>query len=266
MSNTEVDLAQKYLKLASICDTFLTIDVDLSVSHYFQKYLTAAKWYLMTLKTAHAQDVKTVLLEISDTLTATAPSDYVNWCVVSENFGQYIRTLGVNGDLSLADRSLGNPEWVYGGPPDQLPNGTDLTAYGGYELANYGGRSLWSVGGGLPAKGFFRIRKCEDGSREFMFDVGVCASSQIYLEYISYGFNACGETICNPYEAEAVRKFLNHHFEKTRKDGGKSESAIFRTGQELYHAEAIVRASRSDLDPATLLLTTRKHYRMSNKI
>lgn len=260
-----IDIGQKYLKLAAVVDTFLVADADLPIPQYFQKYLTAAKWYLMVLKTAHAQDVKTVLLEISDTLTASMPSDYVQWICVAEKWGQYIRTLGINGELSLSERDS-NLAWIYSGPPDQLPNGTDVTAYGGFELANYGGGSLFSIGGGLPSKGFFRIKTCEDGSKEMMFDIGVCASSQIYLEYISYGFNACGETILNPFEAEAVRKFLNHHFEKTRKDGGKTEAAILRTGRELNHAEAVVKASRNDLDPATLLSITRKHFRLGVKI
>lgn len=264
MSTEGIDVGQKYLKLASVVDTCLNVDLDLSVAHYFQKYITVAKRYLMELKTAHAQDVKTVLLEISDTLTAPAPVDFVNWVVVAEPWGQYIRTLGINGELSLSDRDV-NSDWIYTGPPDQLPNGTNVEAYGGYELANYGGTSLFSIGGGLPSKGFFRIKKCDDGSKEFVFDVGVLASDKIYLEYISYGFNPCGETILNPFESVAVQKALVHHFEKTRKDGGRSEGAIVRTGRELYHAEAVVRASRNDLDPATLVAVTRKYHRLTNK-
>lgn len=264
MSTEGIDIGQKYFKLASCIDTFLNVDVDLPVAHYFQKYLTVAKAYLVELKTVHAQDVKTVLLEISDTLTAPAPSDYVNWIVLAEPYGQYIRTLGINGNLSLSDRES-DMDWIYTGPSDQLPNGTKVEAYGGYELANYGGRSLFSIGGGLPAKGFFRIRRCEDGSKEFLFDIGIASSDRVYLEYISYGFNPCGETLLNPYEFSAVRKALLHHFEKTRKDGGKTEAAITRTGRDLFHAEAIVRASRNDLDPDTLLLTTRKYHRLTVK-
>ncbi len=260
-----IDIGQKYLKLAAIVDTCLDVDLDLSVAHYFQKYLTVAKRYVMELKTAHAQDVKTVLLEISDTLTAPAPVDFVNWVCVAEPWGQYIRTLGVNSELSLTDRDSSS-EWIYTGAPDQLPNGTDLMAYGGYELANYGGRALFSIGGGLPSKGFFRVRKCDDGRKEFMFDIGVVASDRIYLEYISYGFNPCGETILNPFESVAVTKAMVHHFEKTRKDGGKSEAAIQRTGQELYHAECVVRASRNDLSPDTVVQITRKYFRLTNKI
>lgn len=263
--SSEIDINKKFFSLSAIVDTFLNVDVELSVAHYFQKYLTAAKWYLVTLKTAHAQDAKTVLLDISDVLTVTLPPDFVNWVLIAEPYGQYLRTLGVNNKLAKTERVFENMDWVYSGPPGQLPNGVDVTAYGGYELANYSGGHLFSLGGGLPSKGFFRIVERE-GTKEILLDVGSVCGSQLYLEYICAGFNPCGTTVLNPFEAEAVRKFLNHHFEKTRKDGGKTEAAIFRTGQELYHAEAIVRASKNDLDPDTMLAVTRSYYRLTNKI
>jgi hypothetical protein len=265
MSNETVDLARKYFKLSAIVDTVLTIDLDLSVSHFFQKYLTAAKWYYVQLSVNHVQDVKTELLDVSDVLTVTLPVHAVMATKIGEPWGQYVRTLGVNADLSLADRTLGNPEFIYTGSPDMIPNGTNVLAYGGYEFANYGGRSLFSIGGGLPSKGFYKMRTCEDGVKELMLDVGVC-TSQVYVEYITTGLNPCGETICTPSVGEAVRKYLNHHFEKTRRDGGKTEAAIFRTGKELYHAEAIVKATRNDLDPEALTLISRKYYRLTNKI
>lgn len=260
-----VDILRKYFKLASIVDTFLNTDVDLSVAHYFQKYLSVAKWYYIQLSVNHFQDVKTVLVDVSDVLTCTLPVDCVSVTKVGEPWGQYVRTLGVNDDLSRFDRTLGNPEWIYSGPPDQLPNGTDVTAYGGYEFGNYGGRTLYSIGGGLPGKGFYKVVACENGCKEILLDIGVC-TSQVYVEYITSGINPCGETVCTPQVAEAVRKHLVHHFEKTRKDGGKSEAAIVRTGRELYHAECLVKASKNDLDPSTLLATTRKYYRLTAKI
>jgi hypothetical protein len=265
MSTEAVDVNQKYFKLASCVDLFLSVDVDLSVSHYFQKYLTVAKAYLVELRTEHAQDVKTELLDVSDVLTVQLPVSTVSVSKVAEPWGQYIRTLAVNDQLSLTDRTLGNPEFIYSGPPDQLPNGTDITNYGGYEFSNYGGRTLFSIGGGLPSKGFYRMKTCEDGCKELYLDVGVC-QPQVYVEYITTGLSPCSETFLNPFEFKAVRKALNHHWEKTRKDGGKTEAAIFRTGQELYHAEAVVRASKNSMSPEDVVQITRKYFRLTPKI
>lgn len=255
-----------YFKLGAVVDHALEVDLRLSVAHYFRRYLASAKWYYSQLAVNHAcHDVKTVLLDVSDTLTVTLPADCVRATKVGIPYGQYIVTLAVNADLSKIDRTLGNPEFVTSGPPGQLPNGINIENYGGYWFMNHGGRALFSVGGGLPNRGFYTIVDRADGCKEMLLDEGV-DSSQIYVEYITSGVNPCGETILNPNTAEAVRRHLIHFYHKSKTGRDRDQSAIILSGRELWDAEQIVKASRNDLDPETLVIITRKYYRLTSKI
>ncbi len=264
MAEDIIDINKTYFKLAAVVDQVLN-EQDLSVSHNYKRFLAAGKWYAVQLFTKYAcKGVKTELLDISDTRTCIIPVDAIQVTKVGEPWYQYARTLALNDGLMLTDRTTVSPQWTDLGNPDILPNGTDVTQYGGYWFQNYGGKSLFSFGGGLPSRGFYKIVDREGNGKEMLLDEGVC-TSQIYVEYITAGISPNEETILNPFTAEAVRKYLIHWYETVRRDG-RSEAAIFRTGQEHWDAECTVKASRNDLSPENVLATTRKYYRLTNKI
>jgi hypothetical protein len=261
MSTQSVDIKDTYFKMAAIVDQFCN-SMDLSVNHYFQKYLSLAKWGYVQLGLKTANEPKTVLLDVSDVYTVTLPGDAIDWTKIAEPYYQYVKTLSVNSDLSKQDRTVGNPQFTNGVPPGWLPNGIDIRAYGGYEFANYGGSSLFSVGGGLPNIGHFTTKRNNSGCIEILLDSSITCP-QVYVEYIGLPINPCGETYVSPYVAEWVRLFLNHEFEKNPVGRQRTQADIIRTGRELWHQEMVTRAAFNGIDRETFLTLTRKYYRLN---
>lgn len=258
-----IDPKNRYFKCASLVDQFC-ISLDLPTDKYFNKFLSWLLFELTQLKMDAANDVITVKLPISETNTVTLPGDYVDWVKIAIPYGQYVKTLAVNEDLSTEERTLGNPEFSKDYPPGWLPNGTDISSYGGFELSNYGGRALFSVGGGLPSRGHFKIVGRPGNNFELLLDAGIPAE-EIYIEYIGIGLNPCGETILSPYLGEWAMAVLNHNYEKYMPPARRSEAAIMRTGRELWHATQKVRGRTNKLTPTDVLAITRRSYRLTNK-
>jgi len=260
-----INVQQQYGKLSALVDHVLTVDLDLPVSHYFQRYLAAAKFYVVQLKIKKAQEVKTVLLDVSDVNTCSLPIDFVSWVKIGEQWGQYVRTLSVNRSLNKLDRDADFP-FLDGGSPGQLPNGVSFDQYGGYAFTNYNGVALFGLGGGLPSQGHFTIKECPGGVSELLLDANVCTSGQIYLEYIGIGINPCGETILHPTLWDCVRRYLLF-WDEEKKKVGRSETAIQRLGRDLWTAEMEMRAcSNLNLSPDDIVTLTRQAYRVTNKI
>lgn len=258
-----IDPKNRYFKVASIVDQ-VCIDLELPTDKYFNKLLSWALFSLVDLKMDAANDVITVKLPISEVNTVTLPENYVDWVKIGIPWGQYVKTMSVNDDLSTQDRTLGDPEFSKDVTPGWLPNGTDLTNYGGYYFSNYGGRSLFSIGGGLPQQGQFKVVGRPGNNYELLLDAGIPAE-EIYIEYIGLGINPCGETVISPYLGEWMRSLLHHNIEKFKPASQRSEAAINRTGRELWHQEQKVRGRTNKITPKDILTITRKSYRMTNK-
>lgn len=259
-----IDPKNRFFKVASIVDQ-VCIDLDLPVNKYFNKFLSWALFDITDLKMDAANDVITVKLPISEVNTVTLPGDYVDWVKIGIPWGQYVKTFAVNSDLSTEERTVGNPEFSKDYPPGWLPNGTDITQYGGYEFSNYGGRSLFSAGGGLPSRGHFKVVGRPGNNYELLLDAGI-PSEEIYIEYIGLGINPCGETVLSPHLGQWLRADLHHSWEKYAPPARRSEAAIQRTGRQLWHEEQKVRSRTNKLTPDDVLSATRKGYRLTNKI
>lgn len=250
------------MKVSSIVD-MACHRLGLSVNHYFRLFLEIALWETVQLKLDRANEPKTVLLNVSDVNTVRIPPDAIDWTKVGIPYGQYVKTIGINGDLSKIDRTLGTPEFSYSVSPGWLPNGTSIQEYGGgFEFLNYGGRSIYAIGGGLPHEGHFQVVK-RSGYQEILLD-GNVGSSQIYLEYIGLGINPCGETVLDPYIADYILKAILYVYEVER-NPKKTMAMIQLRGREKAHAFALVSGRTNSIDKDTLLLLTRKGYRLTNK-
>lgn len=250
----------KYYKLSALTDDWLH-DNDLT-EHYFDK---ALKWGIRALEEIRldvAGDVKTKLLTVTDRKTVVLPDDYADYVKVGVPRGQYVITMGVNDDLRVDARDAGRTDTVAGLLSQHLPNGTDMTPYGGYYFFNYGGSSLYGVGMGLPSKGYFKFH--DNGTcKELLLDYDY-KFTQIYLEYITNGFDPCGETHVHPYLKDYVLKFIEFEWEK-RNNPKANESSIQRKGRDLFHAERNVRARRNTLTPKDMLNITRANFRLTTK-
>jgi hypothetical protein len=254
---------EEYFSMASIVDMCCN-DLDISVAHYFQKFLNWGLYGLVQLKMDTANCVKPLVLPVSDVLTCTLPADAIDITFVGVLYGQYVKELGREDSLSKLDRTVANfnPSKRY--PPGYLPNGIGSEAY--TPFANYSGRALFSVGGGLPHRGHYTIVE-RGGCKELLLDHVHHDCNEIYIEYIGLGISNCNEdTIVGPYLSEYVRQYIHHQYAKFGKGANKTEAEIVRTGRELWHAEMVVRGRVNQISPIDLKIINRRNYRLTNKI
>jgi len=247
-------------KASAIVDYFLAMN-GLS-EHWFQRALAAGLWQLRELKLDVWQDVITKEFPVTDRKTVTLPNDFVDWVKIGFKYGQYVITLSVNGELNTLKRT-GDEQPVAGLLSQNLPNGLNFNSYGGYNFSNYGGGSLFGIGGGFRTKGEFKIAQI-DGCKEILLDYDYVKDT-VYVEYITDGFDPCGETILNPYLCDYFYKAIEAKYEE-KWNPSRTESSIYRAQQDLYFAEKVVRARRNNLDPKTILNITRQETRLTPHI
>jgi len=259
----QIDPKNTFFKIAAIVDQ-ACIDLDLPVDKYFNKFLSWALFGLVDLKMDAANDVITELLPISDVNTVTLPENYVDWVKIGIPYGQYVKVLAVNDDLSTQDRTLDNPEFSKNFVPGWLPNGIDAANYIPYAFTNFGGGSLFGFGGALPQQGHYKVVGRPGNAYEILLDAGLDAT-HLYVEYIGLGIKPGGETVINPMLGEYVRARIHHEYEKFKSPAQRSESAIARTGRYLWEQEQKVRGRTNKLTPADVLTMLRKNYRLTNK-
>lgn len=252
-----------FFKIAAIAD-MVCDELHLSVAHHSRWFLNRALWHYAQAKMDMSNDVQSDLLPISDALTVICPVGMIDWVKVGIPYGQYIITLCVNNQMGKNDRT--DPLDTKAFPPGWLPNGIDVTAYGGgYEFSNYQGRALYSIGGGFPSIGHFIVTRRSDGVKEIKLNNNLPIDlTEIYLEWIGLGLNACGETIVDPYMGEWLRKVLHHeHAKHPFAPYVKTEIEIERTGRELFYEERKVRGRYNQLTPENILMATRRNYRLT---
>lgn len=244
---------------AMACAEQIAIDLDLSFAHWGNRILS---WILrgiieIKLDATPPNEVKRILLDLTDVCTCQLPVDYVDYLYIGAVRGQYFVKFGTEDSLVGLPRTTAtwNPSQRL--PPGFLPNGSDLAAYNNYVFAN-GGRALPTMPGGLPQSGQFKI-----ANGQIMFDAGLNIT-QAYLEYIGIGISICGETIIHPYFFEYCRAYANHQMEKFKRGPEKSEAAIMRTGRELWHQEQKVRGRVFQITATDLLTVSRRQYRLTN--
>lgn len=261
MSDTIAYVEGQHNKISAIVDHVLFTKT--LPEAWWQWCLEQGLWYLRELKLDIAQDVKTELLQVTDRKTVILPDCYVDWVIVAVKVGQYFVTLGVNDRLQLGDRSPNSTDFVNGLLSQNLPNGLNFNSYGGYYAFNYNGGSLPCFGGGFIAKGSFKYH--DNGTtKELLLDYDY-PHTHLYLEYITDGFDPCGETIVNPYLADYIKKAIEFAWEQD-KEPNRTEASIYRRGRAMYDAELKVRARKNDLDPQTLLNISRQQTRFTPKI
>lgn len=251
----------KHNTIMSICDHVI-FKKGLS-SGWDQWFLEMALWDLRELKLDVFQDVKTVLLEVTDRKTVILPNNYVDWVVAAVKVGQYFVTLGVNNKLNALERVPNSTDYVNGLLSQNLPNGLDFNNYSGYALFNYGGSTSPSVGTGFITKGSFRYRN-SGVVKELLLDYDY-PHTHLYLEYISDGFDPCGETLVDPYFSDYLKKCVEFEWE-VEKEPNRNEASIRRRGIAKADAEAKVRGRLNDLDPQTILNISRANTRFTPKI
>ena len=233
------DNTQHY-KLASVVDNFL-IENDLG-SGWFSKGLVWAIRGLRELSLDTFQDAKTALLDVSDRNSVVLPSGFVDWVTIS-SYGNRPVTLATNTDIPLVP------------PFEEIVDAQRATSEYGYYLANFDGGQIFSYGMGKYSRGNFRVH--DNGDCKMLL-MDCPRFSRIYLEFITDGFDPCGETIIHPYMYDYLMKYMEHKYEE-KNNPKANESSIFRKSEDVFYAEKRIRARRNNLDPQTLLNMTRQY-------
>lgn len=247
-------------KLSAIVDQFL-IENDLH-DGFFPKALAWACRGLREIKLDTWQDIKTVLLDVTDRKTAKLPQDFVDYTKIGAPFGQYVLTLGLNEELKTTNRQT-TDQTVRGLLSQHLPNGLNFGNYDGYNFFNFNGLSLFGIGGGLPSKGYWKIHDTGE-CKELLLDYDY-SLSQVYVEYITDGFDPCGETIVHPYLYDYVFKFMEFRYEK-KNNPKATENSIDRAERDVFWAEKRIRARRNNLNPQTVINISRAEIRLTPHI
>lgn len=234
----------RYYKLAAVVDNYL-VEADLP-NGWFNKCLL---WAIRGLRELHLDswaDVKTGLFSVTDRNTVELPADFVDWVKISRK-GNRIETLGVNMDISTIRESVSRGSI------------TDV----GYYLNNFANGAIFSYGLALSSMGSFRVY--DNGTcKELLIDM-TGRVNELYIEYITDGFDPCGETYIHPYLYDYLTKYIAHKYEE-QNNPKATEASIYRKSQDVFYAEKKVRARRNNLDPQTLLNLVRQHTTLALKV
>lgn len=230
---------------------------------WYQWFLEMALWHLRELQLDVWQDVKTVYLQVTSRRTVVLPGNFVDWTKVGIKTGQYFITLGVNDRLNQLQRDPDNPDFVARLFSQELPNGLNLNNYVGYYFYNYNGSMFRSIGSGFRTKGMFRVH-FNGNVKELILDYDY-PYDYVYLEYITDGFDPCGETVVDPYFADYLVKGMEFSWEE-EKEQNRTEASIARRGRAFSIAKRNVLGRKNDLDPQTLLNISRSGFRFTPKV
>jgi hypothetical protein len=249
---------------ATISDIVFEVIADLGESgtHYFDRYLNyalrgAQEWHFDS-----AQEVKTVVIPMNGYNAIDFPEDYVDWVKVGIQSGDKIKTFGAN-DQSIA---LYHGETDECGNPELNSVNTECSnGYGGYYFTNvinsHGEHmgKMFGYGGGKNCLGSWKVNK---ERRQIQFDSTVTRTN-VYFEYISNGFNPCGETVINQYGRNMLRIYI-HWQRSIFKNGAASGES--QKWEELFEREQrLARARVFDLSINEILELTRQNYKLSTK-
>lgn len=249
-----------YYKLSAVVDQWL-IDNDLN-DGWFPKGLSWVKFGLREIRLDVCQDVKTVLLDVTDRKTAKLPQDFIDWTKIAIRVGQYAVTLGLNEELNTLNRTT-TSQTVAGLLSQHMPNGLEFNQYAGFQFFNFGTNNIFGIGSGLPSKGYFKVHNTGE-CKELLIDYDY-GFSQIYVEYISDGLDPCTETIVHPYEVDYLIKYMDMKYEK--KNNPKATNfSIQETERDVFWAEKKLRARRNPLDPQTVINISRAEIRLTPHI
>jgi hypothetical protein len=261
MSQTVAYQEGKHNKISAIVDHVMFIKG--LPDQWFQFFLEAGLWELRELKLDVWQDVKTELFEVSDRKTVILPPGFVDWTVVAKKVGQYFVAMSVNDKLNLLPRDNNSSDFVAGLLSQNLPNGISAGNYTGYGLSNYNGGTLQCFDGrSFFTKGSFRVQQT-GLVKELILDYDYPAD-HVYIEYITDGFDPCGETVVDPYFADYVKKAMEFVYEENR-EPNRTESSIRRRGRSLADAKRKCIGRKNDLDPKTMLDLSRASFRLTTK-
>ncbi len=216
-----------------------------------------------------AQDVKTVRLTMDDVKQIQLPLDFVDWVKVGVVIGDRIKVMGVCETLPILTKRDNCGElqpYTSSVPVNNIP--FNSIAYGGYYFMNYTNEwgellgGVYGIGGGYTDTGYFRVLRNQGSNGVLQFNSEV-NTTDVYLEYITNGFDPKAETIINSYAEKAIQFYI-HWRVAWHKDGASSGSAK-ESERQYYNELRKARIRVMGLTTRDVLEASRKEFTQAPK-
>lgn len=262
------DLKSGYASVDSIVMSVIA-DLGEGGTHNYDRYLHYALRGCQDWHMDSAQEIITKCIPMNAYNAIDFPVDYLDWVKIGIQVGDRVKTFGVNDNLAVLHNldECGNPITNQSHDCNCIPDsiGGDLGYYGGYYFDNYineYGEHLgrfFGVGGGSIGIGHYKVNK---EKKQIQFE-GKVHKTNVYLEYISNGFDPCADTMVNRYAESLIRTYI--HWQRAIFKFGKASGEAASWEEEYYTQLRLSRARVFDLTIKDILDASRKEYKLSIK-
>lgn len=256
----------QYYTVDAIVKSAMT-DIGETTTHTYQLFLKYALEELREMHIDFSREIKTVVLPMNTYKAIDIPTDCLDWVKIAIQVGERLMTMGVQSDIALYNNTDDCGNLIANtaqSPFDEKPTGINFDNYGGYWLNNLNSSSgsgrVFSYGGAMQSRGMYRVDRERNQIR---FDDSI-KNSNIYFEYISDGFNPNDATYVNPLCFDYLRCAI--HLRRVKGDDSANQNLKYEKSQDLWYAKLKSAGRLGDLVIQDIINSSRKGYRLTNKI
>lgn len=236
------------------------MDVDAGMERY-EKF---RHWAIEGFRDFHydlAQEIKTAKLELTAWKSVELPIDYVDFVMIGVVINDTIRVFTQDNRIPIHHEDEdGYPEDI--ASLETLPETVDTSNLPEtLEFWNGGNTSTGQLYGLVAKSNGNGYYKFNPQRREIQFSPSIKSGTEIYLEYISDGYDPCEKTVVNIYAAKLLKLYIHwqrHEFTKSSTQADK-ERAKDNYWKEFYRVQ-------SRLNPLTVedvLECAREGYKLT---
>lgn len=207
-----------------------------------ERYETFKHWAIEGYRQFHfdlAAEVKTTKLTLTAWKAVELPIDFVDWVFIGVIVDNQIRVFTHDDRISIF-REDGDED----GEIDELettatPSIQESVPYWFWNNRNSQGQDAGQLYGLTVKENGVGYFKMNPERREIQFSPSVDSDTEIYLEYISDGFNPNEQTMVNIYAAKLIKLYIHwmrHEFAKSS-NGMEKERAKDMYDRELYKVQ-----------------------------
>lgn len=220
------------------------------------------KWGLDAARDWHfdmSREVKAVKLQLNSYKAVDLPEDFVDLVRIGYKDGNMIRLFDSDPGISMIN-DCEDGEVIENVPDMFIDNVTDIDDYFLDYMLGDDGKNF-----GLQYKhnglGYFKLIR-EAGQIQFRSTNSTI--TEIYIEYISDGWDPCNETLLHPYAFKLVQLYM--HWQNLRFKNNRGLGDVAYAEQQYWNEHSRVQARMFDLSIEDILDSHRQAYSLSPKI
>ena len=259
MSQITEDTTQRGIVTLDSCIRSALMDIGAGMERYEQ----FKHWSIEAFRDFHfdmAQEIKTVLLDLTAWKAVDIPDDMVDWVMIGVIVDNQIRVFTHDERISLYRPDADNDGVTDPITTTATPTIQESVPYWFWSNRTSQGQDAGQLYG-LTVKdngvGYYKFNK---ERREIQFSPAVDSSQQIYLEYISDGIDPTEETTVNIYAAKLIKLYIHW----MRHEFAKSSNAMEKQrAKDMYDRELFrVQGRLNPLTVSEILDCARDAYRL----